>query len=110
MKRCPSSVALALLAVGFVACAGARVPAPAELTPLVFGEERREPLPDDADLLAARIATLALAGRTEQAAALIDRTRSYDADRRLSGQAESGLLDAEDSDTEILGRLLRVCR
>ena len=95
MRRFPTSAALVPLALGLLACASAREPSPAERVPLVFGAGEHAPLPDEADLLAARIATLALAGRTEQAAALIDRTRGYDADRRVSGQRESGLVDDE---------------
>ena len=71
MRSCPASGALVALLL-LAGCAGGRDPAPAELEPFAFGTDAPAPLPDEADRTAARLASLALAGRIDDAAALME--------------------------------------
>jgi hypothetical protein len=76
-------------------CANActRAPTSAELRPVVEGRPAREPLPDDSERLAARVAAAALAGRTDNAVARSMALEREDEARLERGEPSSGLSD-----------------
>ncbi len=60
---------------------------------MLAGRPAREPLPDDAERIAARVAAAALAGRTDQARSLAASLEREDALREARGEKPSGLRD-----------------
>jgi hypothetical protein len=83
------------IACSLLLCASActRAPTPAELQPVVEGRPAREPLPDDAERVASRVAAAALAGRTDQAVARGLALEREDKARVARGEPLSGLSD-----------------
>jgi len=81
----------AALALG--ACAGEQGPAPAEWRPLESARPAREPLPDSAERIAARLAASALVGRYADAQAQGEALAREDAARAERGELPSGLAD-----------------
>lgn len=90
MSRARLACACALLL-----CANActRAPTSAELQPVIEGRPAREPLPDDSERLASRVAAAALAGRTDQAIARSLALDGEDKARLERGEPSSGLGD-----------------
>jgi hypothetical protein len=82
-------------ACALLLCANActRAPTSAELRPVVEGRPAREPLPDDSERLASRVAAAALAGRTDHAIARSLALEREDKARRERGEPTSGLSD-----------------
>lgn len=74
-------------------CAGERGPAPAEWRPLEAARAAHEPLPDDAERIAARLAAAALVGRVRDAEAEGAALAREDAAREARGELPSGLAD-----------------
>jgi hypothetical protein len=81
----------AALALG--ACASERPPTPAEWRPLESARPAREPLPDEAERIAARLAAAALVGRYSDAQAQTAALAREDAAREERGELPSGLSD-----------------
>src|SRR5262245_4892140 len=70
MSRCGPSLGLACAALlALAACAHERDPTPAEYRPLEDARAPRQPLPDDAERIAARLAAAVLDGQRESAEA-----------------------------------------
>lgn len=84
-----SVAALALLTAG---CA-TREPAPAEIVPLAHSDRTPALLPDEAEREAAAVATLALAGRGDQAGPHLARLRAIEVERREKSEDPTGLAD-----------------
>jgi hypothetical protein len=80
-------------ALALAACSGERGPTPAEWRPLEPTRAAREPLPDPAERIAARLAAAALAGRWTDAEAASAALASEDAQRESRGELPSGLSD-----------------
>jgi hypothetical protein len=81
----------AALALG--ACASERGPASAEWRPLESARAAREPLPDEAERIAARLAAAVLVGRYADAQAEGAALAREDAERETRGELPSGLQD-----------------
>ena len=95
-RRSSAAKALSLLACTalLAGCAGERAPKPAEWSPLAPpAHAAREPLPDDAERSAVRIAAAALAGRRADAEAESAALEREDAAREARGEERSGLAD-----------------
>jgi hypothetical protein len=88
MSAFRSSIAALLLA----GCA-ARLPAPAELTPVEPGRAARAVLPDEMERAASRALAMAFADRADHAALAVGLMRDADARRREQGMAPAGLAD-----------------
>jgi hypothetical protein len=95
MKRSCHSRFVAFLcsAVWLAACVGTRAPTPAEWSSLEPAHAAREPLPDDAEAIASRLAAAALADRRRDAEAEAAALAREDAAREASGEKPSGLSD-----------------
>ncbi len=76
-------------ALALAACSGARGPTLAEWRPIEPARAAREPLPDDAELIAARLAAAALAGQWTEARAANAALLSVDAQREARGELPS---------------------
>ena len=75
------------------ACAHPQDPTPAEWRPLESARPPREPLPDDAERIAGRLAAAVLDGRREDAEAQAAALAREDALREERGELPSGLAD-----------------
>ncbi|MFI5314666.1 MAG: hypothetical protein ACHQ6T_03115 [Myxococcota bacterium] len=93
ISRCPRVAALCGAALALAACAGERGPAPAEWRPLEPAHAAREPLPDDAERIAARLAAAVLASRPREADAENAALIREDEARKARGELPSGLVD-----------------
>jgi hypothetical protein len=91
-SRSHSLVALCC-ALALAACAGERATAPAEWRPLEPARAAREPLPDEAERIAARLAAAVLLGRYRDAQAEQSALAREDAARESRGELPSGLSD-----------------
>src|SRR5262245_44820010 len=87
-------VILACVALcAFAACAGPREPKPAEWRPIDAARAPREPLPDDAERIAARMAAAVLDDRRGDAEADAAALAREDDLREERGELPSGLTD-----------------
>ena len=86
-------IALCCAALAALACAHPRDPTPAEWRPLETARPPREPLPDDAERIAGRLAAAVLDGRREDAEAQAAALAREDAQREERGELPSGLAD-----------------
>ena len=91
--RRPGVTVLCSAALALAACSGARGPTPAEWRPLEPARAAREPLPDDAERIAARLAAAALSGQWTGARAANAALLNEDARREARGELPSGLAD-----------------
>ncbi len=97
MRSCSDSYgarALTLLALVLTACAGGpRWLSPAERAPLTNRAAPRQPLPDDLERAAGRLAALALASQPDTAAEILTLIQERDAELEARGERPSGLSD-----------------
>src|SRR5262245_49841525 len=80
-------------ALALAACAGQRDPTPAEWRPIDGARAAREPLPDDSERIAARLAAAVLDDRRADAVAAQSELEREDGLRAERGEATSGLAD-----------------
>ena len=93
-NRAPGRAArLAWAALLAAACAGSRAPEPVEWSALAPEHAAREPLPDEAERSAARVAAAVLADRRDDAEAESAALDREDAARAARGEPRSGLAD-----------------
>ena len=92
MRSCVGS-SLVITALLLAACAGPRALSPAEREPLVRESARRQPLPDEVERAAGRLAALTLADQPDTAAEILAAIQEHDAGLEAQGERPSGLSD-----------------
>ncbi len=86
-------VSLVPVALVLASCAGPRELSPAERKPMAHATPPRQPLPDDVERTAGRMAALVLADRPDSAAELLTLIKEHDAELETRGEPPSGLTD-----------------
>ncbi len=90
------------VALVLASCAGPRELSPAERKPMAHATPLRQPLPDDVERTAGRLAALVLADRPDSAAELLILIQEHDAELEAGGEPPSGLAD---NGTDLLNTL-----